>query len=361
MNICLIGRGIPCLLLANILSNKNIKLSIFTEKPRIKFSTRTLGISKNNIEYLKSQKIDLENSWPINKIKIFNEINKKNEILNFGQDNEKLFYIVKSSELIDLLEKKIKKNPLVKIMKNNKNIYESIIKNKKQFDIVLNFDENNPISKKYFFRRENKDYNSASYTTIINHKKCDNKFAYQVFTKLGPIAFLPVSNDKTSIVFSILNENKSISNEEIFKLINKYNQNYIINSISKIEKFNIKGSILKNYSHKNILCFGDNIHKIHPLAGQGLNMTIRDIKVLSDLIDNKISLGMLLDKSLLNEFENKTKHLNYLYVNCINFIYEFFKFDNKFNNTYSNKIFNFLEKNSLFKKYSTKFADKGFF
>ena len=33
MNICLIGRGIPCLLLANILSNKNIKLSIFTDKP----------------------------------------------------------------------------------------------------------------------------------------------------------------------------------------------------------------------------------------------------------------------------------------------------------------------------------------
>ena len=35
---------------------------------------------------------------------------------------------------------------------------------------------------------------------------------------------------------------------------------------------------------KNILSFGDLIHKVHPLAGQGFNMTIRDIKSLSNII-----------------------------------------------------------------------------
>ena len=142
-------------------------------------------------------------------------------------------------------------------------------------------------------------------------------------------------------------------------MIKKYNNKYLIKSFSKIEKFNLKGSTLKNYFYKNILCFGDNIHKIHPLAGQGLNMTIRDIKVLSDLIDQKINLGLPLDNSLLKEFESKTKHFNYLYVNSIDFIHEFFKFDNKFNNNYSGKIFKLLETSSLFKKFSTKFADKG--
>ena len=47
--------------------------------------------------------------------------------------------------------------------------------------------------------------------------------------------------------------------------------------------------------------------------------------------------------------------------NAIDFIHEFFKFDNNFGNLYSKKLFNFLESNSLFKKYSTKFADKGIF
>ena len=174
------------------------------------------------------------------------------------------------------------------------------------------------------------------------------------------MAFLPCSSNETSIVFSIFKQEKKITENEIFELIKKYNKKYIIKSFSKIENFNLKGSILKNYYNKKILCFGDNIHKIHPLAGQGLNMTIRDIKILSELIDKKINLGLTLDQSVLKEFEIRTKHFNYLYATSIDFIHEFFKFDNKFNNTYSDKIFYFLENNSLFKKYSTKFADNGF-
>ena len=69
---------------------------------------------------------------------------------------------------------------------------------------------------------------------------------------------------------------------------------------------------------------------------------------------------MPLDKSLLKEFENKTKHFNYIYASSIDFIHEFFKFDNQLKNNYSNKLFYFLEKNPFFKKYTTKFADKGF-
>jgi hypothetical protein len=107
--------------------------------------------------------------------------------------------------------------------------------------------------------------------------------------------------------------------------------------------------------------FGENLHKIHPLAGQGLNMTIRDIKIFLDIIDFRINLGLPIDKSILLEFTNKTKHYNYLFSSGIDFIHEFFKLDNNFGNLYSKKLFNFLEKNSLFKKYTTKIADKGFF
>ena len=49
--------------------------------------------------------------------------------------------------------------------------------------------------------------------------------------------------------------------------------------------------MLRNYIHKNILAFGELIHRIHPLAGQGFNMTIRDIKSLSNIIDQKLYLG----------------------------------------------------------------------
>mgnify|MGYP001459177808 CR=1 FL=1 len=363
MKICLIGSGIPCLLLANILSNKNINISIFKEKNyENKFSIRTTGITKKNLDFLSSEKIFVEKSaWPVKYIKIFNDLKNNDEILNFGQKNDKLFSIIKNYKFINLLEKNIKNNKLVKIVKKNKaTFFNSIINNKNQFDLIINFNENNKISKEIFFKRQYKDYNSLAYTALIKHQKCINRMAYQVFTKFGPIAFLPCSSKETSIVFSIYKNFKNLSETEILNLVKKYNKKFSILSFSKFEKVNLKGSLLKNYYYKNILSFGDSLHKIHPLAGQGLNMTIRDIKLLSFLIDEKIDLGLPLDQSLLKEFEKKTKHFNYLYVNSINFIFDFFKFDNKFNNNYSNKIFNFLEKNSLFKKYSTKFADSGF-
>ena len=55
--------------------------------------------------------------------------------------------------------------------------------------------------------------------------------------------------------------------------------NIKIEKLTKIEKFELKSLILRSYFHKNILAF-DLLHKIHPLAGQGFNMTIRDIKTL---------------------------------------------------------------------------------
>jgi len=361
MNICLIGYGIPCLILANVLINKNIKISIFDENNyKKKFKTRTLGIAKKNIDFLKKENINLKNdAWFINNIKIFNEAQNNKPILSFGPVNDKLFSIIKYTKFLNLLEKNMKTKKLINFIKKNKTtFYNSIINNKNEFDLIINFNENNKISKELFFRKEYKNYKSLAYTTLIYHQKCDNRMAYQVFTKFGPIAFLPCSNKQTSIVFSILKD-KNIEEDKVLELIKKYNKKFIIKSFSKLEKFSLKGSILKNYYKKKILCFGDNIHKIHPLAGQGLNMTIRDINILSELIDNKLDLGLSLDKSVLKEFENKTKHYNYLFANSINFIFELFKLDSKIKNNYSNKIFNFLENNSLFKKYSINFADKG--
>ena len=114
MNICLIGYGIPCLILANILTNKNIKISIFDEyKSKNEFNIRTLGITKDNINFLKQEKINIKKyAWPINNIKIFNESYNEKEILNFGSVKENLFFVTKYRQFIDLLEKNIKKKKL---------------------------------------------------------------------------------------------------------------------------------------------------------------------------------------------------------------------------------------------------------
>ena len=47
---------------------------------------------------------------------------------------------------------------------------------------------------------------------------------------------------------------------------------------------------MRSYYYKNILAFGDLLHKLHPLAGQGFNMSIRDINELSKIIKKKLVL-----------------------------------------------------------------------
>jgi len=69
----------------------------------------------------------------------------------------------------------------------------------------------------------------------------------------------------------------------------------------------LSSSNLRKYYHLNILAFGDLLHRVHPLAGQGFNMNIRDIEVLSKIIQERIDLGMQLDSSILDEFEKKRK------------------------------------------------------
>ena len=361
MNICLIGYGITNLILAKILADKKIRVSLFLDSKKInKLNSRSIGISKSNFDFINDKVANVKKIfWSINFVKIYNENSKREELLNFGELKKELFFVAKNIKIQKILSKEIKKNKFIKIKKiKNKKLFYSFLK-KRNFDLIINSDLNNEISKKFFFNKITKDYKSSAFTSIINHKECNNNTAIQIFTKFGPLAFLPCSKIQTSIVFSIYKDEVKKNEKKIKDLIIKYNKTYKINSFSKFEEFDLKFSTPRKYFYKNILSFGDSLHKIRPLAGQGLNMSIRDIQTLSDLIDERIDLGLPLDSSILKKFELKIQHFNYIFSSGINFIHYFFKFDNKIKNNYSKKILNNLGKNKFFKKYTVEFADKG--
>ena len=295
-------------------------------------------------------------TWPIKKIEIYNEKNKKKKILNFSNQNSNCFSIIKNDDLYRVLKKKLDKNILFKkkIIKND--LYFNDIEN--EYDLIINSDQNNYISKKYFSKKLTKNYNSNAYTTIISHKDCRNNVAIQIFTKFGPIAYLPVSRNKTSIVFSILNK-ENLDEKDISNLIKKYNLNYKIYKIGKIDKFKLKFSLLRKYFYKNLLAFGDCIHQIHPLAGQGFNMSIRDIEVLAKIIDQRIELGFEIDSSISKIFENKSKSSNFIFSSGVDFIYEFFKFDNRIKNNFSKPIFDYFDNKTQLNKYLKNLANDG--
>jgi 2-octaprenyl-6-methoxyphenol hydroxylase len=88
-------------------------------------------------------------------------------------------------------------------------------------------------------------------------------------------------------------------------------------------------------------------------------MTIRDIKVLSEIIQKKIDLGMQLDSAVLFDFEKKTKNKNFLFSNGVDFIYEVFNFDKETKSKNFNKILKIIGKNKSLTNFLIKSADKG--
>ena len=363
MNICIIGDGLTSLTLAKNLIKKKINVHIYDQKKHVNLSTnRTIGVAKKNFEFLKKEihKFSKKEIWKIKKIEIYSDKLKNDEILNFEKNNDDLFYMIKNDQFYKLLNNKLlKSNFFKKIIIKKNNFYEKLIKEDK-YDLIINCNPNNFLSKKYFSKKIIKDYYNLAYTTILEHEKLDNNTAIQVFTKFGPIAFLPISNTKTSVVCSLENKNINYTNKDVLELIIKHNPKFKIKKIIKLNSFKLKSLNLRNYYYKNILAFGDLLHRIHPLAGQGFNMTVRDIKILSEIIQNKIDLGMQLDSLVLKEFETKTRHFNFIFSNSIDFIYEFFNFDKNIDNTSLDKILKFLGKNKSLKKTLIKFADNGF-
>ena len=267
--------------------------------------------------------------------------------------------MVKNNDLYKSLLKEISKNKLFKkyLIKKD-SFYHNFLKNNK-YDLIINCDQSNFLSKKFFTKKIDKDYNNLAFTTVLKHKKIANNIATQIFTKDGPVAFLPISNSETSIVCSLDTKKKIYNDKDVWDLISKINPKYKIEKALKLNSFKLSSSNLRNYHHQNILAFGDLLHRVHPLAGQGFNMTIRDIKVLSEVIQNKIDLGLQLDSSTLSSFENKTKIRNFIFSNSVDFIYEIFNFDKKKKSKVFNKILRNIGKNKKLTNHFIKLADKG--
>ena len=354
MNVCILGNGLTSLTLAKSLVNKGINVEIISNKKKKKtYYDRTIGISKINLDFFNKEILNINKlSWNINKIEIYSENLNYKKILNFQNNGKNLFSVLKNNELIDYLTKKLKKDKLCKFKENliQKNILTQ------NYNLIINCDFSNFITKRFFFKRLIKNYDDYAYTSIIKHSKVVNNKAVQIFTSRGPLAFLPISETETSVVYSV----KGNQEIDFKKLIRFYNKFYNILHISNFSRFKLQMSNLRDYHHGNVLAFGDLLHKIHPLAGQGFNMTLRDIKILSEIIQEKINLGLPLNVSVNEEFEKKSKHINYIFSNGIDFIYEFFNLESKSKNKIFAKTVEFLGKNSNLNKKFIKIADNGF-
>jgi 2-octaprenyl-6-methoxyphenol hydroxylase len=279
-------------------------------------------------------------------------------------------YIVQNNKFKNTLSNIVIKKKNIKILKSaitkiNFNSGSVYVKNKKIiYDlIVLSVGSQSFLYNKIDQGRSiKKDYKEVAITAFVKHNsKIENPS--QFFLKEGPLAILPLKKNVFSLVWSVnynfFNKNKKNIKILIDKKINEILDKKVKKKISNINNFNIYLNLKKKYFKKNTLIIGDGLHAVHPIAGQGFNLVLRDIMKLKELINKNLKLGLLMKESaILKDFYQARKPENTLVGLGIDLTNTFFK-ENKIFSPLKDLLLRNLNNFQFIKKISKKIADSG--
>ncbi len=158
------------------------------------------------------------------------------------------------------------------------------------------------------------NYEHDAIVCTIQHTKAHNNLAREIFLPTGPFACLPLKDqfssslvwtEKKALIPLYLKMEKAEINEQIKIRLGNYLGD--ISLSSELKSFPLTLVKAKKFYAHNIALIGDAAHGVHPLAGQGLNLGIRDIEILSKLILKNQQLGLPINStSLLKEY-NKVR------------------------------------------------------
>ena len=154
MTVCILGHNLTSLTLAKALIKIGLEVDLIENK-KIKAypKSRTLGISKSNLQFFCNEISNINNlCWKINDIKILGDNDLNQELISFT-NKDYLFSIIKNYELHKSLKNELKRN---KKFKEKKTLNEG------DYDLIINTDLNHNFTKKYFFKKIEKNYNAFS-------------------------------------------------------------------------------------------------------------------------------------------------------------------------------------------------------
>ena len=154
-----------------------------------------------------------------------------------------------------------------------------------------------------------KDYDqSALITNITPGKKHDN-VAYERFTETGPLAFLPMTQNRCSVVWTLNPEQADYLyalDEADFLAQLQQRFGFRLGQFKKIGKRQIYPLFLQSASQMTqgrVAIIGNAAHSVHPVAGQGFNLALRDVALLAELIvDNKRVGDDIGSQSMLQQY-----------------------------------------------------------
>lgn len=135
----------------------------------------------------------------------------------------------------------------------------------------------------------------ASVDTELPHQDT----AWQRFLPTGPLAFLPFTDGRSSIVWTLPDaeaqrllalDDETFSRELTLAMAGHLGE---VRVASPRAAFPLRRQLAKDYVAGRVIVVGDAAHVVHPLAGQGVNLGLRDVAALRDGIRG--ALGKRID------------------------------------------------------------------
>ncbi len=381
-DVLIVGSGLVGLVAAHCLSGLNYKVTLvdkknFTYSENSFNDTRTVAVSEGSkifLENLSLWKFLESHAEPIKHINVYDRSSRNKILFNNQIKNKKLGYVIENKKFSKILINQLKKFKNTKAHfgfnltdielsdKTSRAFSNNTIINSK---IIIAADGKNSQIKQIVGNKTfKKNYNESALVLNIVHEKKLTNTAYEIFYNTGPLAILPMKSPKGFFQSTIIWSNddkflkKLIRLEDIFiKSFMEEKIGKVVGNISKINScqiFPLSAHINDSFINKRLIYIGDSAHSIHPIAGQGWNLGVSDVKNLFDISkDKKTDIGsdlfcqMYNNKSYHKAFQlfQITDKLNSHFINSWN-IYR----------NFSNLGFGFLEKNQLLKNKITKYA-----
>ena len=384
-NITVVGGGLTGQLLTSILIKNNLANTedlcwINPDKKTVQ-DYRVSFINSKNFYYLNNKlgcKFSSREYINIDKIEVHN-INQKLPLKLKDENNHGV--IVKNNILKKIFE----------ISKNKMDIYKSRVASTEHDDLyrylvlsdgtkiktslVISADGNSSALRELSkIKYVNHDLNHIIISGYLNCNRIDIHTAKQLFLEDSFIGLLPIDKNLINFVWS-LDKNVLKKNEHNFNYFDEISKR--LNLFFSKEKFNFRSPKTNNSKIKNLQIYplkvrfvripynerialiGDAAHTIHPLAGQGFNLSIEDCFDICNCLEKAKSLGKDFGKiNILEEYSNSRKRRKNFITLITTAIFYLFQ-----NQNYSiNKLINFslnnLEKTSI--KNIFKYLAKGY-
>jgi 2-octaprenyl-6-methoxyphenol hydroxylase len=142
------------------------------------------------------------------------------------------------------------------------------------------------------------NYRQSSIVTTVGHERDHGGCAVEHFLPGGPFAILPLKGRRSSIVWT----EESREAERIAALSDGEFHSELeqrfglqlgeIEAIGPRRAYRLGVWIARSFVAERIALAGDAAHVIHPIAGQGLNMGLKDVAALAEVVVDALRLGM---------------------------------------------------------------------